>query len=64
MERVLKLVLTLMPMIFALGFLAPVIAQSMDALGWTAPFALSNIMFALIIAGILGLSAQVRGSWV
>ncbi len=64
MERALKLLLASMPMIFALGFLAPVIAQGMDALGWSAPFGTTNLIFALVVAGTLGIVAQIRGSWV
>ena len=64
MERILKLVVAATPMLFALGFLAPVIAQSMDSLGWTAPWGATNIVFGLIVAGTLGLLAQIRGRWV
>ena len=64
MERGLKLILSLLPMIFALGFLAPLIAQSMAALGWSAPLELGTMTFSLILAGTLGLVAQLRGRWV
>lgn len=64
MEKILGLVVAGLPMIFALGFLAPVIAQSMNALGWAAPFGLSTLTFGLIAGGALGLIAQFRGRWI
>ena len=49
---------------FAFGFLAPVINQGMTALDWQAPLGLSTLTFALIVAGIWGLIAQIRGRWI
>ncbi|GAB5489321.1 MAG: hypothetical protein Pars2KO_28910 [Parasphingorhabdus sp.] len=63
MEKILGLVLKLLPLIFAIGFLVPVIAQGTIALGWTPPFGLSALTFALIIGGTWGLFAQVSGRW-
>lgn len=64
MEKLLKAVVYLLPLIFAFGFLVPVIVQGMSALGWQAPLGLSTLVFALIVAGTWGLLAQVRGRWV
>ena len=63
-EKLLAQILKFLPLIFAFGFLVPVIAQGSEALGWTAPFGLSTLTFALIIGGIWGLVAQVRGRWI
>lgn len=49
---------------FGVGFLAPLIAQSMDALEVPAPFGLSTIAFGLIVGPTAGLVAKLRGSWV
>ena len=49
---------------FGVGFLAPLIAQSMDALKVPAPFGLSTIAFGLIVGSTAGLVAKLRGSWV
>jgi hypothetical protein len=50
--------------LFGVGFLAPLIAQSMDALEVPAPFGLSTIAFGLIVGPTAGLVAKLRGSWV
>jgi hypothetical protein len=60
----LRLIIGGLPLIFAFGFLVPVIAQGMIALGWQAPFGLETLTFALIIGGALGLLAQLRGRWI
>jgi len=64
MEKFISAILYFLPLIFAFGFLVPVIAQGMDALGWHAPFGLSVLSFALIVAGAWGLFAQVKGRWI
>lgn len=50
--------------LFGVGFLAPLIAQSMDRLEIAAPFGLSTIAFGLIVGPAAGLIAKRRGSWV
>ena len=52
------------PLLFGIGFLAPLIAQSLSALGWSAPFGLAPLAFGLLLGGTLGLIANVRGRWV
>ena len=52
------------PVLFGLGFLAPLIAQSMDAASLSAPLGLSNIAFGLAVGLSLGVVARLRGSWV
>lgn len=64
METVIRRVLYFGPLIFAFGFLMPLIMQSMARFGWTAPFELSTLAFSAILAGTLGLIAQIRGRWV
>lgn len=64
MEKLLRLILALFPLIFAFGFLVPVIMQGMDRMGWAAPFGLSTLVFALIIGGGWGLIAQLKGRWI
>ena len=51
------------PIFFGLGFMAPLIAQSLDALGLEAPIAPSNLVFGLGVGLTLGVVAQVRGTW-
>lgn len=64
MERTLTLILKSLPFIFALGFLVPLFAQGIEAVGWVPPFGISSLVFAFIVAGIWGLIAQIRGSWI
>ena len=64
MEQLLRLIMAGLPLIFAFGFLVPVIAQGMEALGWQAPFGLDTLTFALIVGGTLGLIAQIRNRWI
>jgi len=64
MERGLKAIVWFLPLIFAFAFLVPVIDQGMQALGLSAPFGLSTLTLALILAGAWGLFAQVTGRWV
>ncbi|QFT78916.1 hypothetical protein [Erythrobacter sp. THAF29] len=64
MERALKTVAAILPLLFAFAFLVPVIDQGMEALGLNAPFGLSTLTFALIIGGGWGVFAQVTGRWI
>ena len=56
------LTLLFSPITFALGFLAPAIAQSLEALGWGVP-GLSNLTLGLALALAIGVTAQLRGGW-
>lgn len=64
MELLLTGLMKLLPIIFAFGFLTPVIAAGMEGFAWPAPFGLSTLSFAFIIAGAWGLFAQLKGRWV
>ena len=52
------------PVLFGIGFLAPLIAQSLDAASLSAPLGLPNIAFGLIVGSSMGMIAKRRGSWV
>ena len=64
METIIRRVLYVGPLIFAFGFLMPLIMQAMERFGWTAPFELSTLTFSAILAGTLGIIAQIRGRWI
>ncbi len=51
------------PLFFGVGFLAPLIAQSLDAIGLEVPFLPSNLVFGLIVGVLGGLAARRRGGW-
>jgi hypothetical protein len=63
MQGGLRKLFTFMPFFFGIGFIAPLIAQSLTALGVTAPFGLSNVAFGLAIGAPWGLYATLRGRW-
>ncbi len=52
------------PLLFGVGFLGPLIAQTLDALSIEAPIAPSNLAFGLGVGVLAGIVARVRGSWV
>ncbi len=64
MESALKKVFAVMPLLFGVGFIAPLIAQTMAAWHWDPPFALSRVAFGLTIGALWGLYATIRGRWV
>ncbi|MEM1105974.1 MAG: hypothetical protein AAGH87_06250 [Pseudomonadota bacterium] len=64
MLHVLKTVFYFGPLIFGLGFMAPLISQSLTAFGFEASFGLSNLAIGLLGGGLLGLCAQIRGRWI
>ncbi len=51
------------PLLFGIGFLAPLIAQVLQQTAAPAPFGLSPLLFGLLIGGALGLVATLRGRW-
>jgi len=64
LEKSLKALVWFLPLIFAFAFLVPVIDQGMQALGLSAPFGLTTLTLAVIIAGAWGLFAQFSGRWI
>ena len=53
------------PVLFGVGFLAPLTAQSLEALALGAPFGMSPLVFGLILGGGAGLIAKLRGGlWI
>jgi hypothetical protein len=64
MEKVMRLILKFLPLIFAFGFLVPVIVQGTIALGWKPPLGLSALAFAIIVGGTWGGLAQLKGRWI
>jgi hypothetical protein len=52
------------PVLFGIAFIAPLIAQSLDAAALSAPLGLSNNSFGLAVGVSLGTIAKLRGRWV
>jgi len=51
------------PIVFALGFFAPLIAQSLTLLD-VSFYGIDNLIVGLVIAALFGVMAQTRGSWI
>lgn len=65
MERALEFVLTIKPLIFALGFLTPVLAQALQAMQVREPFGLASLAFSALVCGAWGTLATIRkGRWI
>ena len=64
MELALKKLFYVMPFLFGIGFIAPLIAQTMAWWGVAAPFGMSRLLFGLLIGAPWGLYAVIRGRWI
>jgi hypothetical protein len=51
------------PLLFGVGFMAPVIAAALSGFGIHSLFGFAPIHVGLIVGGILGAVASVRKSW-
>lgn len=63
MQAAIRKFFALMPLFFGIGFIAPLIAQSMGALHLAAPFGMNPVAFGLAVGAPWGLYATWRGSW-
>lgn len=63
MQVALKHLFHWMPLLFGVGFIAPLIAQTMALWNIAAPFGMSRIVFGLAIGAPWGLYAVLRGRW-
>ncbi len=52
------------PILFGVAFLAPLVAQSLEAASLPAPFGLAPIHFGISLGLSLGILAAIRGRWV
>lgn len=64
MEIALKRLFYWMPFLFGIGFIAPLIAQTMAYWEVAAPLGMSRIVFGLLIGAPWGLYAVWRGRWI
>ena len=63
MQVVLKKVMSVMPFLFGIGFIAPLIDQTLAAWGLAAPLGMDRLAFGLAVGGSWGLVANLRGRW-
>jgi len=52
------------PVLFGIGFVAPVVAQSLDAAAIAPPLGLTTIQIGLVAGIVLGTIAKIRGRWI
>ena len=64
MQVALQKLFAIMPLLFGIGFVAPVIAQLMAVWGWEAPLGMERIVFGLLLGASWGLYATIRGRWI
>ena len=61
---IIRLLLTLQPLLFGLGFLAPLAAQIITRAGLTPPFGLTPVLACELEFYLLDADANLRGSWI
>jgi hypothetical protein len=64
MQAAVKQLFHWMPLIFGIGFIAPLITQTMALWDIAAPFGMSRIGFGLAIGAPWGFYAVLRGRWI
>lgn len=62
--KLIELIFKFGPLIFGVGFMAPLFAELFAQAGMSLPFGLTPLLAGLLLGGGLGLIAQVRGSWI
>ena len=51
------------PLMFAFGFMAPLVAQILERTGAPLPEGVTPLIAGLALGGLYGLYAQIRGTW-
>ncbi|MEM8617028.1 MAG: hypothetical protein AAGF20_08845 [Pseudomonadota bacterium] len=64
MGKAIKAVFWFGPLMFGIGFIAPLTAQTLVAFNLSMPFNLTALQVGLGTGLALGLLAQVRGRWI
>ena len=64
MQPLLKVLFTIGPLLFGLGFIAPVFAALVEAAGITLPYEASPLYVGLGLGLVLGAIASRRGAWI
>ncbi|MEO0467040.1 MAG: hypothetical protein AAF216_10910 [Pseudomonadota bacterium] len=64
MFQLVKSIFMVGPLLFGLGFLAPLMAQILRAVDVTLPWGLTPLAVGLFLGCAYGLVAQFRGRWI
>lgn len=63
MQAVITFLMKLGPLLFGIGFIAPVLATFADDLGIVMPMGLTSLQAGLIVGSVTGAIATWRRSW-
>ncbi|MEO5587928.1 MAG: hypothetical protein ABIQ81_09600 [Novosphingobium sp.] len=63
MDVALRKLMGIMPFLFGIGFIAPLIAQLMLRFEVSGPYGVSPLAVGLAVGGTWGLVANIRGRW-
>ena len=63
MLTVIKTIFHFGPLLFGVGFIAPLTAQILERLEWHLPFGLTPLIAGLILGAAWGTYAQIKGRW-
>jgi uncharacterized membrane protein len=63
MQQALKGIFFIMPFLFGIGFIAPVIAELIAVAGIELPANLAPLTVGLLLGSAWGLYATIKGSW-
>ena len=61
---VIRKLLLWMPLLFGIGFIAPLTAQTLVYWDIAPPLGLSPLVAGLVFGGAWGLYAQIKGRWI
>lgn len=64
MTEAIRRLFVVMPLLFGIGFIAPLTAQLMRAAGIEGPFGLTPVAAGLALGSAWGLYAQIKGRWI
>ena len=64
MVEALRKLIQYLPLLFGVGFIAPLTAQLMVSFGIEGPLGLSPLAIGLAFGGAWGVYAQLRGRWI
>ena len=62
--KVIEMIFKFGPLIFGVGFMAPLFAELIVRAGVGLPLGLSPLLAGLVLGGGLGILAHFRGSWI
>ena len=63
MNQVIAKLFAVMPLLFGIGFIAPLTAQLMAVWDVDAPLGMGRIGFGMLLGGAWGLYANIKGRW-